>query len=128
MVLLRTEMTIEGERIRRLYDLELSRASTAVFAISWTAFHVINPSSPLYGKTAEWLEEGNAEIVCSFVGIDDIFGQTVHARHTYSAHEVIFGARFVDVISTTDEGRRVIDYTRFHDWEPLEEPRSSKTA
>lgn len=126
MVLARSEVTLEGERVRRLYDLELARASTAVFALTWTAFHPIRPTSPLHGKTREWLDEGAAEIVCSLVGLDDTFGQTVHARHAYIASDVMFGARLVDVLSETADGKRVIDYTRFHDWTPLEGAKRTK--
>jgi hypothetical protein len=29
--------------------------------------------------------------------------------------EIIWGRRFADILSTTAEGRREVDFTRFHD-------------
>ncbi len=118
LVLARSEKTLEGERVRRFYDLELSRSQTAIFALSWTAIHPITPKSPLHGETAASLAENRVEIIASLVGIDETFAQTVHARHSYLPDEIAFGARFVDVISDTPDGTRRIDYTQFHEIVP----------
>jgi len=56
----------------------------------------------------------------SLTGLDESFSQTVHARHSYVAEEIIFGARFVDILSRAADGRRSVDYTRFHDVTPLD--------
>lgn len=126
VVLLRSERTLEGELVRRMVDLELARASTSVFALTWTVIHPITPKSPLYGKTRAWLEEGSTEVICSVMGHDDTFSQTVHARHSYQPSEVVFGARLADVFSVNEAGKRVIDYRRFHEVELL--PAASETA
>ncbi len=54
-------------------------------------------------------------------GIEEATGQTVHARHTWSASEVRFDHRFVDILVWLPDGRRAIDYTRFHHVEPVAE-------
>ena len=105
--------------MRRFHDLELTRRQTALFALSWTAIHPITPSSPLHGSTPASLAAVDAEIVVSLLGIDEHFSQTVHARHRYRAVDIVWNARFADILYR--DGRRAIDYTRFHDVIPLAE-------
>jgi len=118
VVLALTETTAEGEVIRRLQDLEMARAQNALFALSWTAVHPITATSPFYRQTQESLAATEAEVIVSLTGIDESFSQTVHARHSYTADEIVWGARFVDILSRAPDGRRRIDYTHFHEVVP----------
>jgi inward rectifier potassium channel len=115
VALARTETTVEGERIRRFYDLELVRTRTPIFILSWTVIHPIAESSPLFGATRESLRECEGELIVSVTGIDETFSQTIHARYSYVADEVVWDARFVDIMSTLSDGRPHVDYSRFHD-------------
>jgi inward rectifier potassium channel len=116
---IRNEVTKEGERIRRMHDLSLVRNTSPAFILSWTAMHPITPESPLYNITPELLEAGSVEIVVTLTGLDDSLGQTIHARHSYLQHELMWNARMVDVIRVEPDGRRIVDYGRFHEVEPL---------
>ncbi|HUS65528.1 MAG TPA: ion channel [Kofleriaceae bacterium] len=126
LVILRTETTKEGERIRRMIDLKLARPSTAVFALTWMAYHPITPDSPLYGETPESLQASSVDVLASIVGIDETFNQTVHARHTWFASEIVWGHRFVDVITPLPDGKAQIDYRHFHDTQPAPLTRSAR--
>jgi inward rectifier potassium channel len=119
LVLVRRETTAEGETLRRVHDLKLVRARTAVFTLTWTVIHPITPDSPLYGQTAETLRAVEATIVASFLGLDETFSQSVHARHTYRADELVWNARFIDLFQIAPNGERQIDYAKFHDTAPL---------
>lgn len=110
---------IDGESMRRFHDCALVRATATFFALSWTAVHPIDASSPLYGRTRDELERDEVEIVVSLLGIDENFAQTVHARHSYVASELVWNARFADVLVRDTDGRRGIDYSRFHEVMPL---------
>ena len=118
VVLALTETTAEGEVIRRLQDLEMARAQNALFALSWTAVHPITATSPFYRRTHESLATTEAEVIVSLTGIDESFSQTVHARHSYTADEIVWGVRFVDILSRAPDGRRCVDYTHFHEVVP----------
>jgi Inward rectifier potassium channel. len=118
--LIRDEVTIEGEVMRRFYDLELLRSQSPIFALTWTVMHPIDENSPLYKLTAKDLVEQQAEIVITLTGIDETVSQTIHARHSFVASEILWDLRFVDIISRTPAGKRVVDYTRFHEVKPLE--------
>jgi inward rectifier potassium channel len=120
LVMARNEQTKEGERVRRFYDLPLVRDRNAIFALTWTAVHAITPTSPLWGETAESMRAAQTELICSLMGIDDTFSQTVHSRHSYIVDELVWSARFVDILSIGQDGRRVVDYTKFHDLQPAE--------
>lgn len=118
--LMRDEVTAEGQFMRRFYDLNLLRPQTPSFTLSWTAMHQIDESSPLYGMTPESLIATKTLLVISLSGIDETVVQVIHARHTYTAHELVWNNRFVDIIFHTPDGHRYIDYNYFHNVVPLE--------
>jgi inward rectifier potassium channel len=118
VMLVRTERTAEGDEVRRLTDLSLVRSQHALFALTWTAVHLIDERSPLRGEDPRSLAEREAVLVVSFTGYDENLANTVHARHAYRAGQIHFARRFADVLRRGDRGERVIDYARFHDTEP----------
>lgn len=119
VVLVRDEITIEGESVRRFHTLALTRLSNAVFALSWTAIHPIDETSPLYGETPASLERSRADLVASLVGIEEATAQTVHARFAWKSTEILFGYRFADILVHLPDGRRALDYTLFDDVQPV---------
>jgi inward rectifier potassium channel len=121
VMLLRTARTPEGDLVRRLHDLRLLRAQSALFALTWTAIHPIDASSPLFGEDAASLAAADAVVVVSFSGHDENLATTVHARHAYPADRVLFGRRLADVLLDGPRGERIVDYTRFHETEPERE-------
>jgi inward rectifier potassium channel len=114
LTLVRDETTAEGEWMRRFHELRLERSWTPTFGLTWTALHVIDEASPLAGQSTETRAGSNAEIVASFVGLDETFAQTVFARASYAAAEIEWGARFADMFERAPDGRRRVDYTRLH--------------
>jgi inward rectifier potassium channel len=83
--------------------------------MTWTAIHPITAQSPLAGATPASLAAADTEIIVSLTGLDETFAQTVHARYSYTTRDIVWGARFVDVLSRLPDGQRRIDYPRFHD-------------
>jgi inward rectifier potassium channel len=120
VTLMSNEVTQEGERLRRMTDVPLLRSHSSAFVLTWTAMHALNEESPLFGTTAQRLEEQQAEILVTFTGYDATLAQTIHARYSYVAAEVHFDARFADIIQVLPDGKRRIDFNRFHLTEPLE--------
>ena len=114
VVLMRTETTKEGVVFYRMHDLSLRRERSQAFTRSWTALHTIDEKSPLFGATPETLVRDEIELIVSVIGVDDTSMQQVHARHTYDANQILFGARHVDILLEQD-GDFVLDLTKFHD-------------
>jgi inward rectifier potassium channel len=118
----RADVTAEGENVWRFSDLELSRARNGTFRHSWTVIHPITPNSPLYGSSQQSLEQVFGEIVVSLTGLDGVFMQTVYARHSYPAREIIYGARLSDVMVRSPQGGFAIDYGKFDNYDRTEAP------
>jgi len=116
--LLRETREEDGTTMRRFFDLALVRNANPVFALSWTVMHQITPASPLYGLSAAEIEQQNDEIIIIIAGTDEAMAQTIYARSAYEAHDIRWNMRFVDILGIRD-GRRTLDYRRFHDVEPL---------
>lgn len=114
LTLMRNELTLEGTRMRRFYTLPLVRREIPVLRLTWTVMHRIDAHSPLYGITAEMLAEMEAEIIISIKGIDETLSQTIHARHSYIAPEIVCGGAFEDILHRRDHGVLEVHYDRFH--------------
>lgn len=119
VTLVRNEVSLEGQFMRREYDLNLVRNQTSIFALAWMVMHQIDERSPLYGLTAEDLAEAEAEFVVTLTGLDETVAQTIHARHSFVTKEILWNMWFVDILSKTPEGTHAIDYSRFHDVTPV---------
>jgi inward rectifier potassium channel len=122
-VLLLSE-TREGDAVRLPVELPLVRDRTALFALTWIPMHRIDPASPFWGGPAamEKLRAQRAEVYLSFSGFDETSGQQIHARHRYKLDDIVYNARYVDVLSIADDGTRTVDYGAFHDVEMLGTP------
>jgi inward rectifier potassium channel len=118
--LLVAERTQEGEFIRTPVELKLVRGSTPVFFLTWTVMHRIDEASPFYGEDATVrLQESGAQLYAMLTGYDQTVGQTVHAYHEYRFTDIVYDARFVDIVGAAPDGTRTIDFARFHDVEPI---------
>ena len=118
--LVRNEITKEGNFMRRFYDLKLVRSQSPAFSLTWTVMHCIDESSPLYNQTPESLTEETAELIVTLTGIDETISQTVHSRYSYISDEILWNMRFVDILSVTQDSRRVVNMSKFHDVIPVE--------
>ena len=114
LVVLRDEVSPEGERVRRLHDVKLVRDSTPLFTVTWTVFHVIDEESPFYGLDPESLQESIVMMIATMTGHDSTYASTTHARKFWYPEDFQYGHRFVDTIGTMDDGRMRVDYAAFH--------------
>jgi len=108
-----------GRTMRRFFDLDLLRSTSPVFALTWIVMHPIDEASPLHGLTQADFEAQQDELIVLMKGTDSSLSQTVMARHGYGPGRVLWDHEFVDVLHEDGQGRRWIDYGRFHDAEPI---------
>jgi inward rectifier potassium channel len=111
----------EGEVMRRFEELKLTRSRSPLFALSWTVMHPIDETSPLKHATPDSLARSRAELMVVIGGTDETFWQKIYARHLYRAKDIVWNARLADVLEFGQDGERILDYTRFHDVEPVED-------
>lgn len=109
--------TVGDKRVRRFHVLPLERQQVVFFHLSWTVVHPITGDSPLFGMTPEQLLESDAEFLIILKAFDDTFSQTVHARTSYKANEVMFGRKFSSIINTAPDGITEIALDRIHEHE-----------
>jgi inward rectifier potassium channel len=110
-----------GNRVRKYYQLPLERERVVFFPLAWTIVHPIDKSSPLYGLSQEELLATDGEFLILLTGIDETFSQTVHARSSYRADELVWGAKFENMYIYDADGHIVgIDMERFHSFERVQ--------
>ena len=115
----RDEVLAGGERMRRIYDLPLRRATSPIFSLSWLATHTIDAASPIADLTPETLAASNVNVIVTFQGIDDRLAATVHTRYAYNVDDIVFDRRFTDLFHIDPEtGTRYLDFEKFDHTEP----------
>jgi inward rectifier potassium channel len=115
--LARDVTTAEGIVMRRFFDLSVVRSRTPMFFLTWQVIHTIDAASPLWGETAASLLAGRAELVVVMKGVDETFASTIHARASYTPDQIIWGRQLADIFTVDGEGKRLIDFRKFHDAE-----------
>src|SRR5215510_7736242 len=112
---------VDGRPLRRFYQLKLERDRVVFFPLSWTIVHPIDETSSFYGMSAEDLSKTRGEFLVLLTGFDETFSQTVHARSSYLAEEVVWNARFADIFNRpADDGLLTIDVRKLHSIELIE--------
>ncbi|MCX6186137.1 MAG: ion channel [Bacteroidetes bacterium] len=94
--------------IRRFLALRLEYDKVSALSLSWTIVHPIDENSPLYGLSLQDMLDIEAELIFAFKGFDDTYSQTVHHRYSYSANEIVFGAKFIPMFERADDGQATI--------------------
>jgi inward rectifier potassium channel len=116
--LIRMETTVEGYELRRYHELLLERREHPMFMLSWSIFHTIDETSPLYRMTKADLAAVDANLTLNVSGVDDSSAQHLYARRIYSYEDIRWNHRYRDITGTSNEGKLVIDYGVFHEVEP----------
>src|SRR5262249_42940990 len=94
-----------------------------LFPLSWTIVHPIDENSPLRGMTEDMLRDSEAEFLVRLTAFDETSGQTVHIRSSYRWDEVVFGARYRNIIDRTGaDGIIRVQVQHVSDFEPAPLP------
>lgn len=105
----------EDARFRRMYDLELVRSRVPLFAMAFTAMHILDESSPL----RRIVDRDRFQfLIVTFRGIDARTLQPVFTRELYQQEQVRMEVGFGDMVSFDDEGLATLDLTKFEDLVP----------
>lgn len=74
--------------------------------------HTIDEKSPFFHYSAYDLGNQDLEVVAILEGVVETTGITTQARTSYLPDEIIWGHRFVPIV-TEEEGRYSVDYSKF---------------
>lgn len=109
--------------VRRFHLLNLERKKVSFFPLTWTVVHPIDESSPIRDWSEQRLRDSRAEFLIMLSGIDEIFSSPVYARSSYTADEIIWGARFESAFESQDPGQPLrVDISRLDLLQPAELP------
>jgi inward rectifier potassium channel len=117
---MRDHVSEEGHHLRQLHELKLKRKRSPMFVLSWVVMHEIDEDSPL--ADVDWQDPGRDVLlfVATLIGHDGTYGQTIYSRKVYHPEDIRVGHRFVDVLSSAEDGRLMIDFTHFDKTRPDE--------
>ena len=118
LTLTRTTKTKEGTTLYLAEYLPLVHERTPLLNRATTLRHVIDEKSPLAKDTPKSFADGEVELAVSLSATDETTLQPVHARKTWSAKNIVWGARLADLMSEPTPDRIVIDLGKFHDLVP----------
>lgn len=105
------------------YSLNVEFNKINVLVLNWTVVHPITEDSPLFGYTMEDLKKIQAEVLVFIKAYDEVFANTVVARTSYIAKEIVFGAKFKPMYHSSPEGTStILDLSKLNDYERIELP------
>ena len=116
-------MVIEenGKLVNKFFPLEMEYSKVNALPLSWTIVHPINEDSPLYNLSAADFENAMVEMVVFVKAFDDMFSNTVVARSSYTYKEIIFGARFLPMYHSNENGdTTILDMDKLHSFTPAD--------
>jgi inward rectifier potassium channel len=119
VMLIRKEMTKEGEDMRRFYPLTLQFDHLITFPVALTIRHIIDETSPLHGQTAADLEKCDARILTSIVCVDTVIPAPVQSQKDYTWQDIRFGYRFAEIYTELGNHTFDVDYGRLHEIEKV---------
>ena len=116
--LIAESVTSEGERYRRSVELPLHRSESPVFSLTWTAMHSVDDTSALKEYLGKSAIEQQWHLLITFTGYHESLANQVYARHVYLPRDVQQNASFVDIVTVSPNGGRIIDLANFDKWNP----------
>uniref|UniRef100_A0A673MNV6 Potassium inwardly rectifying channel subfamily J member 11, like n=1 Tax=Sinocyclocheilus rhinocerous TaxID=307959 RepID=A0A673MNV6_9TELE len=122
---IRRTVTAEGEVIpvcQLDIQVENPLRSNGIFLVSPLIIsHTTDRGSPLYEVSAQSLATEDLEIIVILEGVVETTGITMQARTSYTPEEILWGRRFVSIM-TEEDGRYSIDYSKFGNTVPVRMP------
>ena len=110
----------EGKPMRRFRSLNLERDTISMFPMTWTIVHPLDDDSPLVGLDAQSLEAADAEVIVLLSGVDETLSQSVYARTSYRASEMLWNVRFADIYERANTGLPSgVDLSQIHRTNPV---------
>lgn len=110
----------EGKETTKFYSLKLEITRLNSLALSWTIVHPLNEESPFYSYSHEQLMAGKLELMVTVKAFDDHFSNTVQQRTSYTAAELVYGAKFRPMFERAAAGAAtVLQLDKINDYEQV---------
>jgi inward rectifier potassium channel len=93
-----------GEEKNEFYTLNVEFSKINALILNWTIVHPIDENSPIHGMSLNELKEARAEVLVYLKAFDEGFANTVIARTSYTADEIIEGGKFRPMYERSSTG------------------------
>ncbi|MBL7746186.1 MAG: hypothetical protein JNM19_02055 [Chitinophagaceae bacterium] len=112
-----------GKVVDKFYNLDIEISKINVLALSWTIVHNITEKSPFYGFSKEDFANADLEVMVFVKAFDEVFSNNVIGRTSYTAAEIVYGAKFVMMYHPSeDKSKTIIDLDLLNKFEPMPVP------
>jgi inward rectifier potassium channel len=116
-------VTRNGEEKNEFYILNVEFSKINALILNWTIVHPIDEDSPIYGMSLEELKEARAEVLVNLKAFDEGFANTVVARTSYTADEIIEGAKFKPMYERSPTGdATLLHIDKLNDYDKVKLP------
>jgi inward rectifier potassium channel len=115
LLFMRSELTTEGEDVRRFYPLRLQFDHLISFPAALTLRHVIDETSPLFGLTPHDLKLTDSRMLASIACVDPVIHAPVQSQTEYLHEQIVWNRRFAEMYTEDSIGRYTVDYSKLHD-------------
>ncbi|CAI5531101.1 unnamed protein product [Closterium sp. Naga37s-1] len=115
-------LSCTGRFFRQVDHLKLVRSEDSYQRYGMTVRHLIDESSPLYGRSRDDLCLVNAQLSLAVIGMERASMQPVfHVEDYFVADEdVIWNADFEDMVYRDDKNRLLVDHRKISNWVGIE--------
>lgn len=105
-----------GHPERRYFTLPLEYSKISFFSMSWTVVHALDDKSPLYELSPEELVQSRTEFMVLLKAVEEANQQTVFTRHSYTADEIVWDAKFQPIMTRNAQGIAVVKMQHISDY------------
>jgi len=119
IILMRNELTKEGEVMRRFYPLNLQFDRLILFPAVITIRHILDEHSPLHGVALADMERDDYRFTASIVCIDTVIPAPVQSSHNYTWKDLRLNHKFVEVYREIGDNSLAVDYSLIHATESI---------
>jgi inward rectifier potassium channel len=118
-----------GNLFNKFYNLELEIAKVNALSLSWTIVHHITEKSPLYEFAEGDFKMTEMELLVFVKAFDEVFSNTVITRYSYTADEIIWGAKFRTMFyPNVNKSKTILDLSMLNEFDKVELPIETTTV
>lgn len=110
-----------GKNLNKFFNLPLQIETLDTFVTTWTIVHVIDLESPLWELNSDQMKKLELEILVYIRAYDEDFSSTVVKRTSYTADEIVYGAKFTPAFYEDPDGNgTIVEHKKFHHFERVD--------
>ncbi len=108
---------VNGDTVRRYYQLKLELNEVAFMPLTWTLVHHITEESAISGMSQQELMDSQAEVIIQMKAFDETYNQVIYSKFSYPVGDWVWNAKFKPNFSSGENGETTVYVDKIHDWE-----------